>query len=203
MEIKDAKATIKKLLAKSGAEVRFKGLVKGTNHRGVPVEYPGEQVVTAKVLLLEERFDILSGRDAIPAENLKTAKSILMLVETPLYRDALIYDGDDNVARLDTPDRFDIFGEPIFNQAPIDLIENAIGLDEQEPEADDDTEEDDEDVEDDTDTETETDEDDDTDEETDEGDDEDEESEDDETDEDESEDDDESDEEPEADDDKE
>ena len=116
------KAMVTGFIEKYGVEIEWRKSVTEINSRGVPVTHPGSTVVKERVLLLKERFNPISSTEAPIGATLDTTRYIFCLPDVPLERDDIITDSHGNSWRLDAPDWFDVNGEPVCKQAPVQRV---------------------------------------------------------------------------------
>ena len=121
-------ANIGKTMDKRGVCVRFHRPVTENNSRGVPVTFPGRDVVSTRVLLLSKRYNPIGGGD-IPVEpDPNKARYVLALPDTPFVRDTIIQHVEGVSWRLDALENFDMGNDEALIQAPIDLVKNAAPI---------------------------------------------------------------------------
>ena len=122
MNAKGVKAMLAKNIKKYGVEIRYRKASAERNSRGVTVNIPGGEVVKERVMLLKERYSPVSSAGAPIGASLDTARYIMAMPESPLARDFIVTDSHGNTWRLDTPDWFDVNGEPVCKQCRVDLV---------------------------------------------------------------------------------
>jgi len=101
LDIKKITEALQNTFEAKSTVVSFRELKKGTNHKGVPISFPGNEKIDASVLLISERYNAYAGKPIAVCEK-EAPRYIMCAMEVPLYRDAIVSCGKELTVRCDT-----------------------------------------------------------------------------------------------------
>ena len=126
--VKNVKEELKKLIDKSGVKIAWRETVTKKNSRNVPVTFPGDRIVTARVLFLKEPFSFFSGDEAVIADA-DNVKYILTYLEANFIKDDIIINSEGKQWRCEVPDIVEVDNAVICKHIAIEKIEGKAEID--------------------------------------------------------------------------
>ena len=110
---------LKRFTQDHGVIVSWKEASEEINSSGVTVTSGNGEIITAKVLLLKERFNALKSLEAVSGVSHDYTRYILTLPEIDIRKDVVITDNHGIKWKLGIVDWFDIGGVSVAKQAKL------------------------------------------------------------------------------------
>ena len=111
---------VKRFTDQYGVQVSWNELITTINSRGKPVNTKSDIIVTAKVLLLKDKFSLLNITDSgVFGLTQDYARFILTLPDIDIKKDMVIIDNHNRRWKLGMIDWFDVSGIPVAKQASL------------------------------------------------------------------------------------
>jgi len=115
---------VKKFTKQYGVEITWtESAVQEYNSRGVPVLGMPEVEKKATVLLLKEKFTVMSDFESVIGLAHDHARYLLLLPKIEIEKDTVITDTHGKRWKTGSPDWFDIQGKPIARQIALTEVE--------------------------------------------------------------------------------
>ena len=115
---------VKRFTNQNGVSISWHEMVEQEDSRGDKIMVPGEQVQTAKVLFIKERFSPLRELAAVMGITADPARYLITLPDIRISKNTIITIlGDGTKWKAGTPDLFDIGGQKIAWQIALTEVE--------------------------------------------------------------------------------
>jgi len=119
MTPQSAMAMVRRFTDKYGVRITWQQMMRTENSRGIEIFEPSGSVQSAIVLILKEKFTVITSIEVSIGLSQDYTRYVLALPSVDLKKDMVITDSHGMKWKLGTVDWFDVGGVPVAKQAQL------------------------------------------------------------------------------------